>query len=342
MTNNDLSNPSKKKTIQSKSDGISPKMALGSSDIMQSKLLWQILTGVFAFLFILTLILGSTSQPSKVSSVASIDDAKKEMSGILEMLLGNSDFNISSIKEVSGLYEYTINASGQEGTLYSTDDLNLYIGFSPTPITKAELKSQIELAKAQREAQDAQAKQDDNMIVNMPVGDDPSIGDQNAPVTVIEFSDFQCPFCGKFYSETYKPLYENYIKTGKVRFVYKDYPLVEIHPYAQKAAEAANCAMDQNKYWEMHDLLFTNQNALDIQNLRNYAKTLGLDTNKFDTCLDTDKYANEISGDKSDLESRVGRQGTPYILINGRQIKGAYPYSQIKTIIDQEIAKASS
>jgi len=134
---------------------------------------------------------------------------------------------------------------------------------------------------------------------------DPSKGDKKAPIVMIEFSDFQCPFCAKFYSETYKQIETDYINTGKVRIVFRDLPL-SFHENAQKAAEAAECANEQGKFWEMHDKLFENQQALEINDLKKYASDLNLDATKFNNCLDTGKYASEIQKDAADAE--VARQ----------------------------------
>src|SRR3989304_9730917 len=134
--------------------------------------------------------------------------------------------------------------------------------------------------------------------VELSVDGAPFKGDKNAKVTLIEFSDFQCPFCALYVNQTLPQIENDYIKTGKVKYVFKDFPL-SIHQNAPKAAEAALCAGEQGKYWEMHDLLFKNQKALGPDNLSSYAKDLALDTSKFKECLDSGKYAAKI---KKDME----------------------------------------
>lgn len=165
--------------------------------------------------------------------------------------------------------------------------------------------------------------------------DDAIKGSSKAPVTIIEFSDFQCPYCGRFFSETLPLIKEKYIDTGKVQFVYRDFPL-GIHQHAQKAAEAAECAGEQEKYWDYHDLLFENQNALDTASLKAYAKQLGLNTEKFNDCLDQGKMTEEVQNDFQE-GSRYGVTGTPAFFINDVKIVGAQPYAAFEQIIEQEL-----
>jgi protein-disulfide isomerase len=176
-------------------------------------------------------------------------------------------------------------------------------------------------------------------VVQVSVDDDPAKGSKDAPVVIVEFSDFQCPYCKRFFDQTLPQLENEYIKTGKVYFVYRDFPL-NFHQYAKEAAEAANCAKEQGKFWEYHDLLFENQQtwtSVGISELKKYAADLGLDTNKFDSCLDSGKYASEVQKDFQDgLSYGVG--GTPTFFINGIKIVGAQPYSVFKQIIDQQLS----
>ncbi len=167
--------------------------------------------------------------------------------------------------------------------------------------------------------------------------DDPVKGSENAPVTIIEFSDFQCPFCGRFFSQTLPLIESNYIKTGKVKLIFRDFPL-GFHQYAQKSAEAAECADEQGKFWEYHDKIFENQAALSSANLKQWASEIGLDTNKFNDCLDSGKMASEVKKDMSD-GTAVGIRGTPGFIINGKLVSGAQPFSVFQQIIDAELAK---
>ena len=161
----------------------------------------------------------------------------------------------------------------------------------------------------------------------------PSKGDAGAPITIVEFSDYECPFCGRA-EPTVKEVMEQY--KGKVRLVYREYPL-SIHEHAQKAAEAALCADEQGKYWEMHEKLFANQRALTVDKLKSYARDLSLDTTKFDKCLDGGDKAKSVEASLKAGED-VGVSGTPAFFINGRPLFGAVPAERFKEIIDAELA----
>lgn len=167
--------------------------------------------------------------------------------------------------------------------------------------------------------------------------DDHFKGDDNAPVVIVEFSDFECPFCTRFYSETLALIEETYINTGKVKFVYRDFPL-SFHPNAQKAAEAAECAGEQDKYYEMHDKLFEEGVNGGVNSFKQFASDIGLDTNKFNECLDSGEMASEVQKDMQD-GSAVGIRGTPGFIINGQLVSGAQPFSNFKQVIDAELAK---
>ncbi|HKI85694.1 MAG TPA: thioredoxin domain-containing protein [Thermoanaerobaculia bacterium] len=162
----------------------------------------------------------------------------------------------------------------------------------------------------------------------------PAKGPKDAPIRIIEFSDFQCPFCGRI-----EPEIEKVLKTygNKVRLVYRQFPLTQIHPFAQKAAEASLCAKAQGKFWEMHDAMFSNQSALGVDQLKATAKKLGLDSKKFDKCLDSGAMADAVAADEKAGQA-AGVNGTPALFINGRFINGAVPYEQISKIIDEELA----
>lgn len=169
------------------------------------------------------------------------------------------------------------------------------------------------------------------------VDDDPVEGKSDAPVTIIEFSDFQCPFCGRFYSQTLLQLRKEYVDTGKVKVIYRDFPL-SFHPEAQKAAEAAECADEQGKFWKMHDKIFENQETMGLASYKKWATEFGLDSAKFNQCLDSGKYVSEVQKDFSDGQS-AGVSGTPTFFINGQEVVGAQPFSVFKQVIDAELAK---
>ena len=167
--------------------------------------------------------------------------------------------------------------------------------------------------------------------------DDPFIGNKDAPVTIVEWSDFECPFCSRFYSQTLGLIEENYINTGKVKLVFRDFPL-SFHQSAQKAAEASECSDEQGKFWEMHDMIFENQQILSVENLKKWASDLGLDTKKFNECLDSGKYASEVQKDMAD-GSAAGIRGTPGFIINGQLISGAQPYANFESAIELALSK---
>ncbi len=164
---------------------------------------------------------------------------------------------------------------------------------------------------------------------------DPSLGSTSAPVTLIEFSDFQCPFCQRV-EPTLKRLRTTY--GDKLRIVWKDFPLTQIHPQAFKAGEAAHCAGEQGKYWEYHDQLFANQQALQPADLKKHAADLGLDATKFGACLDESKYGERVR-DGVSQGSQLGVNSTPTVFINGRRLSGAQPYETFTAVIDEELAR---
>jgi protein-disulfide isomerase len=138
----------------------------------------------------------------------------------------------------------------------------------------------------------------------------PFLGEKNAKVVMVEFSDFQCPFCGRYNTQTYSQVMDEYVKTGKVKYVFRDFPLESIHPLALKAAEATRCAGEQGKFWEMHDRLFKNQQALDAKEMLGHATVLGLEVPKFQQCLEGGKYAAGVKKDQEEGQ-KLGVKGTP-------------------------------
>ena len=181
------------------------------------------------------------------------------------------------------------------------------------------------------------------LVLNVPrynvniAADDPALGNVTAPVTIVEFSDFQCPFCQRVVP-TIKRITQTY--GDRVRVVWKDFPLTQIHPQAFKAAEAAQCAREQGKFWEYHDQLFANQRALEPEFLKKYAADTGLDASKFAGCLDSARFAERVQGGIS-AGSSLGVGSTPSLFINGRMLSGAQPYETFAAIIDEELERAA-
>lgn len=186
------------------------------------------------------------------------------------------------------------------------------------------------------------------IIRNISLDDDPLKGNPNASITIVEFSDFQCPFCAKFHEDTLPQLEKNYLSTGKVNFVYRDFPIQSIHPNAIPAALASECADDQGKFWEMHDLIFKNQGkwqGLEILQsvslFKTFAIELGLDANEFDLCIDSGKHLEEIRSDLNDGRN-YGVTGTPGFFVGNEKIGftkliGAQPFSSFQKVIDSQL-----
>ncbi len=172
--------------------------------------------------------------------------------------------------------------------------------------------------------------------IAVPVGDNPSRGPADAPVTIVEFSDFQCPFCSRA-TATLKKLDESF--PGKIRIVYRDFPLVQIHPNAARAAEAAACANDQGKFWAMHDVLFEHQDKLGEADLKQSAVALGLDAAAFGQCLESGRHSAEWQKDIAEGQ-RYGISSTPAFFINGRLVVGAQPYESFARVVEEELARA--
>ena len=173
------------------------------------------------------------------------------------------------------------------------------------------------------------------MRYDVSVDDDPFIGPENAPVTIIEFSDYQCRACKKWHDEVLDRMMANY--PGQIRFVYRDFPLTSIHPGAAPAAEAADCAGEQGSYWPFYQALFSMKYDLTTEAYQQYAAELGLDTQAFAECLTDRRYESEVMGDYN-YAVNLGVSSTPTFFINGIPIVGAQPYDVFKQIIDQELA----
>ena len=280
---------------------------------------WKILTFVFAILLIVSL----ATDGFNLSKGLSKEAAKQKADDFIQnnLISGGVAIDIDDIKEENGLYilDVAVTSEGvtQNVESYITKDGKL---FFPQAIEMDTFKA-------------PQIQQP--VIAEVSEDDDPVEGDPNAPVTIIEFSDFQCPYCGKFYKETLPQITETYIETGKVKLVFRDFPL-NFHQYAQKASEAAECADEQGKFWEYHNILFENQDALTIDDLKQYASDLNLDTEQFNECLDSGKYEEEVKSDMEDGSS-YGVSGTPAFFINGQLLSGAQPFSAFQSVIEQEL-----
>ena len=170
--------------------------------------------------------------------------------------------------------------------------------------------------------------------VQVSADDDPYKGPETAPITIIQFAEFQCPYCGKA-GEAVEQVMKEY--DGKVKMVFRDFPL-SFHDRAIPAAVAANCAGEQNKYWEMHDQMMANQRSLSVEDLKGYATNIGLDIPKWELCLQDPKQEEEVKKDMDD-GSVAGVSGTPAFFINGIMLSGALPFERFKEVIDRELAE---
>ena len=177
-------------------------------------------------------------------------------------------------------------------------------------------------------------------------------GTADARVTLVEFSDYQCPFCRRHFTRTMPELVKNYVETGKLKYVMKEFPLAQIHPKAQKASEAALCAGEHDKYWDLHDLIFANQRKVDPKDLVAHAETLGLDSTEFQACLDSGKYAKRVGADFQE-GAKLGVRGTPTFFLGltdqddnskfraVKRIRGAQPYAAFQQAIDELLSGGS-
>ena len=168
--------------------------------------------------------------------------------------------------------------------------------------------------------------------------DGPAKGPESAPVTIVEFSDFECPFCKRIYP-TLNQIMDDY--DGQVRLVFRQFPLLALHPNAQKAAEASLCADEQGKFWELHDAIFEGSGGLGVASLKSRAADLGLDEDAFGSCLDSGQFANQVASDVA-AGRALGVSGTPALFINGRFLSGAQPYDVITRVIDDELQRGGA
>lgn len=179
-------------------------------------------------------------------------------------------------------------------------------------------------------------------IIKVSEDDDAFLGPKNANVVAIEFSDFQCPFCRKFWKDSFLQLKKEFIDTRKIKFVYRDFPLA-FHSMAMPAAQAAECAKEQNKFWQFHDKIFGEQDKkgdgtiqFTVDDIKKWAAEIGIDSGKFNACLDSGKYKEEVQKDYNDGVS-YNVSGTPTLFINGKAVVGAQPYEVFKSEIERAL-----
>jgi len=221
---------------------------------------------------------------------------------------------------------------------------------SDSGLTGEELKEILSEIKTAPTPQPAQQSPQPSapQIFTVSFDGEPVKGNPDAPVTVVEFSDFQCPFCLRFFEQTLPLIEENYIDTGKIKFVYKDLPLDSLHPNARSAHIAAECADEEGKFWEYHDVLFQKQaewqrlasSDLDIT-LSQFAVDLGMQAASFESCMESQDIADEVNQDTLEA-ARYGTTGTPTFFIGTEKdgfikLVGAQPYATFQRVIDEQL-----
>ncbi|HLC32078.1 MAG TPA: thioredoxin domain-containing protein [Candidatus Nanoarchaeia archaeon] len=281
---------------------------------------WMVVSVVLALALVFVLFFrgGSSGTGLVVSEQDAGDSLIKFING-----QGQGTAEFVSAEEKDNFYQVTVKYNGQDIPVYVTMD-GKYLVSDLVPLSGEQPTGTPPAPRGP---------------VDVDLGTSPVKGSKDALVTLVEFTDYQCPFCSKFFSESYVQLVKEYVDTGKVRVVVKEFPL-SFHPEAQKAAESAHCVRDQlgdAGYFRMHDLLFKNQAELGVDNEKKWARTLGVQGAKFDECLDSGKFADVVAADL-DYGQTLGVTGTPAFFINGQMVEGAQPYAVFKQAIDAALA----
>ncbi|MBT4539526.1 thioredoxin domain-containing protein [Candidatus Woesearchaeota archaeon] len=292
------------------------------SDEPSSGGMWKALTVILLILFVVSIFTyGFHGNPGETTGTAvSLAEAEQTVLQFVNTQLLQAPFvaEVESTEELNGLYRVTLNVAGDSVDSYITKDGEL---FFPQGLPLSEVTSDtLSLDPA-----------------DVETDDDPFLGNSNAPVTIVEFSDFQCSFCKKFHEETFPEIKQKYIDTGKVKLIFRDYPLLDAHPESERAALAAECADDQGLFWEYHNLLFERQSQLGDNKYSSWANELDMDVDAFDVCFNNAIHAGEVERDFAEGEVN-GVTGTPGFFINGKLVSGAQPFS----VFEQEIESALS
>lgn len=204
------------------------------------------------------------------------------------------------------------------------------------------LENKSETATVPQGQQPAPALAPAEILKTLTNGHFPPLGNKDAKVTIVEFADFRCPFCERYYQDTFPQIKKEYVDTGKAKYVFRNYQF--LGEASVIAGNAAMCANEQGKFWEFHDWLYQNQPSesdttiYNVDSLTTAAGSLGLNTEQFRGCLSSNKYNDKVQGDLEEGQ-KIGTSGTPTFYINGRQLVGAQPYAQFKAIIEEELKK---
>ncbi len=293
---------------------------------------WQFLSLLLAIIIVVSVFtqgFGSLTGKTVADSLSPAEAEQKAISYINANLL-QPPFTATAVKteESGSLYKIKIDVAGRQIDSYVTKDGKLFF------------PQGLELNAALPGAGRNTPPEAEEIKPAVDISGEPVKGKADAPVTIIEFSDFQCPLCQKAW-EVMKQVEADYVAKNKVKLVFKNFPLDSLHPLAQAAAQASECAQEQGKFWEYHDKIFANQQGLSNDNLKKWAKETGLDESRFNSCLDSRKYKNEVAQDQQE-GLKAGVQGTPAFLINGQLYSGALPYAQLKQLIEAELAKLAA
>jgi protein-disulfide isomerase len=281
---------------------------------------WAVFTYILIIVVVILLIMNLNSGGLTGNVISEKNIANEIETFINTQLIQEGGVLVESITEESGVYTALVNIDGETLPIYFTRDGKFITQGRP-------LQSILAAGGNIPTTEKAEVTADDDAIK----------GDLNAPVTIIEFSDYECPFCAKFYTETYSQIVQNYIDTGKAKIIFRDFPL-SFHQNAQKASEAAECVRNQGgdeAYWKMHDLLFENQADLSLEKIKSLAQ--GLNYN-IDSCLDSGEMEAEVLADL-EAGSLAGVSGTPAFFINGIKIEGAQPYANFEATIEAALAE---
>jgi len=274
---------------------------------------WKALTGIVIILLVFSIFTqGFHFTDVAASSLTAAQAQEKTLNYVNNFLLEPPyQATVESTKEVNGLYQVALSVDGQVVNSYLSKDGKLFFpqGFEviETTSTPSTVAGEISLTG------------------------EPMLGQANAPVTIVEYTDFQCPFCKNAWS-TMKMIEANFVSAGKVKIVFKDFPL-DFHEQAFSAALAGQCAEEQGKFWEYHDILFENQAQLSTENYKKWAADLKLDLTKFNDCLSSEKYKVEVEQDLAEGQ-QLGVSGTPAFFINGKMLTGAQPYATFRDEIN--------
>jgi len=300
---------------------------------MRSSNIWKITTVIFLVLFVGALYFNG--MPSFSQNDAAVDNAIGFIND--NMLMGMATAEVQDVTEEYGLYKVDLLISSttedlsQEYTSYITKDGKILF---PTVVDLTEYAT---IDTTEQPTETAQEVQVNTEVMNVDYSNEPVLGNENAPITIIVYSDFQCPYCQRGYY-TMEQVIDEYGENLKA--IFKNFPL-SFHEYAEKAAEAGECANDQGMFWELHNLMYKNNQALTVEDLEGYAADLGLDTETFNTCLESGEKEAEVAKDMEDGVS-AGITGTPTFFINGQMLVGAQPYESFAAIIDGILAEQPS